>query len=220
MPEEGETPKEVTQRHARDDRAGGQVPARARQRRRVPAADGDRQSACDAALHRSGRTTQTSIIVRPTELPAEPKEIKPHPYGVELGRLVTMLKDTKATTITQFLTEFVFARQSRGGPTDLRSGQTVSTRASTRTNRPRRGGFAVPGDSADQDQAPSTDCVIPIGEELLLKGLHHVVPGEFYCAATRPPAVYRGNPFQIEVALAYGGGNAVQKISLELLTNC
>ena len=42
----------------------------------------------------------------------------------------------------------------------------------------------------------------PIGEELLLKGLYQVVPGEFYCAATRPPSVYRGNPFQIEVALA------------------
>ncbi len=43
------------------------------------------------------------------------------------------------------------------------------------------------------------------------------MPGEFYCASTRPPAVYRGNPFQIEVALAYGGTTAVQKISLELL---
>ena len=30
-------------------------------------------------------------------LPPEPKEIKPHPYGIELGLLVTMLKDTKAT---------------------------------------------------------------------------------------------------------------------------
>ena len=29
-----------------------------------------------------------------------------------------------------------------------------------------------------------------------------VVPGEFFVAATRPPSVYRGNPFQIEVALA------------------
>ena len=39
-----------------------------------------------------------------TVLPPEPKEIKPHPYGLELGRLVTMLKDTKASTLTQFLT--------------------------------------------------------------------------------------------------------------------
>ena len=28
---------------------------------------------------------------------------------------------------------------------------------------------------------------------------------EFFAAATRPPAVYRGNPFQMEVAIAFGG---------------
>ena len=44
------------------------------------------------------------------------------------------------------------------------------------------------------------------------------MPGEFYVAATRPPAVYRGNPFQIEVALAYGGASTAQKVPLELLT--
>src|SRR5215510_13985923 len=32
-----------------------------------------------------------------TELPPEPVEIKPHPYGIELGQLVTMLKDTSAS---------------------------------------------------------------------------------------------------------------------------
>ena len=47
----------------------------------------------------------------------------------------------------------------------------------------------------------------------MLKGLHHVVPGEFYAAATRPPSVYRGNPFQIEVGLAYGGASATQRVT-------
>jgi DNA topoisomerase-6 subunit B len=45
-----------------------------------------------------------------------------------------------------------------------------------------------------------------------------VVPGEFFVAATRPPGVYRGNPFVIEAALAYGGGPAAQKVSLETLS--
>jgi DNA topoisomerase VI subunit B len=63
--------------------------------------------------------------------------------------------------------------------------------------------------------APSTDCIVAIGEELILKGLRQVVPGEFYAAATRPPAVYRGNPFQIEVGLAYGGASPVARVSRE-----
>ena len=44
-----------------------------------------------------------------------------------------------------------------------------------------------------------------------------MVPGEFYAAATRPPAVYRGNPFQIEVGLAYGGASPVAPRSREAL---
>src|SRR5690606_37276934 len=52
---------------------------------------------------------------------------------------------------------------------------------------------------------------------LILKGLHQVVPGEFYAAATRPPSVYRGNPFQIEVGLAYGGTAPTQNVSMDLL---
>src|SRR5207237_5638005 len=66
--------------------------------------------------------------------------------------------------------------------------------------------------------APSTDCISPIGEPLILKGLHHQVPGEFFSAATRPPAVYRGNPFVIEVGLAYGGSAPTQKVTLDALT--
>ena len=47
--------------------------------------------------------------------------------------------------------------------------------------------------------APPTDCLSPIGEELLEKGLRKEIRAEFYCTTSRPPAVYRGNPFVIEV---------------------
>ena len=43
------------------------------------------------------------------------------------------------------------------------------------------------------------------------------MPGEFYAAATRPPNVYRGNPFQIEVGLAYGATAPTQNVTPELL---
>jgi DNA topoisomerase-6 subunit B len=53
--------------------------------------------------------------------------------------------------------------------------------------------------------APPTDCLSPIGEDLVMAGLKSGVEAEFYTSVTRPPAVYRGNPFQIEVGIAYGG---------------
>jgi DNA topoisomerase-6 subunit B len=36
--------------------------------------------------------------------------------------------------------------------------------------------------------------------------LYKQIKGEFYTAVTRPPAVYRGNPFVIEAGLAFGKG--------------
>ncbi|MEK6956258.1 MAG: DNA topoisomerase VI subunit B, partial [Nanoarchaeota archaeon] len=38
-----------------------------------------------------------------------------------------------------------------------------------------------------------------------VKGLKKEIDAEFYTAVTRPPTVYRGNPFCIEVGIAYGG---------------
>lgn len=150
-------------------------------------------------------------------LPEEPREIKPHPYGIELGRLVTMLKETKAPTLSQFLTSS-FSRVSPAVARRICEEAKVSTRASTKRIGRQEADSVYQAIQRTKIKAPATDCISPIGEELLLKGLHQVVPGEFYCAATRPPSVYRGNPFQIEVGLAYGGTSHVQKVSLEVLT--
>jgi DNA topoisomerase-6 subunit B len=53
--------------------------------------------------------------------------------------------------------------------------------------------------------APPTDCIAPIGQELIERALRAEVKADFYACVTRRPAVYRGNPFLIEVGLAYGG---------------
>jgi len=167
--------------------------------------------------YKDAEGSESSYQRSTTQLPPEPKEIKPHPYGIELGRLVTMLKDTPAGTMSAFLTDS-FSRVSSGVARKICEEAKITTRA-----RPTRIGRQE-ADSLYQAiqntriSSPATDCLVPIGEQLILKGLHQVVPGEFYCAATRPPAVYRGNPFLIEVGLAYGGVSQAQKVSLEALT--
>ena len=149
-------------------------------------------------------------------LPPEPREIKPHPYGVELGMLVGMLKETKAPTVSQFLTHS-FSRVSPAVARRICEAAKVSTRASTRKCGRHEADQLYQAIQQTKISAPATDCIAPIGEELILRGLHQVVPGEFYAAATRPPAVYRGNPFAIEVGLAYGGASTAQKVSREAL---
>jgi len=138
------------------------------------------------------------------QLPKEPKEIKPHPYGVELGILMKMLKDTKAKNLSAFLKND-FCRVSS------KVAKEICEKAKLYVNaRPSR--IAIQEVDAlyraiqeTKIMAPPTDCVVPIGEDILVKGLKKEISAEFYAAVTRPPSVYRGNPFQIEVALAYGG---------------
>jgi len=151
-------------------------------------------------------------------LPPEPKEIKPHPYGVELGRLVEMLKNTRQPTLAQFLTKS-FSRVSPAVARRICEGAGVSTRARTKKIGRHEADMVYQAIQNTKIKAPSTDCISPIGEELILKGLHQVVPGEFYAAATRPPSVYRGNPFLIEVGLAYGGGVSAHRVTHEALVD-
>ena len=152
------------------------------------------------------------------QLPPEPREIKPHPYGIELGRLVTMLKDTTGGTMAQFLTDS-FSRVSPAVAKQICDTAKISSRANPKRIGRQEADALYQAIQNTKISAPATDCISPIGEPLILKGLHQQVPGEFFCAATRPPAVYRGNPFLIEVGLAYGGASPTQKVSLEALTD-
>lgn len=138
------------------------------------------------------------------KLPKEPTAIKPHPYGVELGIMLKMLKNTESRTLQSFLTsEF-----SRVGP---QTAKEICDAAGLFTNmKPNE--LQLPhveklldGIKKTKIIAPSTDCISPIGEELLEKGLRKEIQAEFYVAVSRSPGVYRGIPFVVEVALAYGG---------------
>ena len=161
-----------------------------------------------------GETTYSRSTI---QLPREPVEIKPHPYGIELGQLVTMLKSNHAGTMSQFLTTS-FSRVGPGLAQRICEAAKISKRSNPhRIGRQEADALYVAIQNT-KIPPPATDCVSPIGETLILNGLHHQLPGEFFCAATRPPAVYRGNPFVIEVGLAYGGASPTQKVTLEALT--
>ena len=137
-------------------------------------------------------------------LPAETKEIKPHPYGIELGMFMKMLKETKAKNLGPFLsTEF-----SRVSPSVARrvcDDASVTTRTYVSTVTPPLAEKLYSSLQNTRLKAPSTDCLAPMGAEAILSGLLKGIKAEFYTASTRPPAVYRGNPFQVEVGMAYGG---------------
>ncbi len=161
-------------------------------------------------------TYQYDYLRSAEQLPPEAKEIKPHPYGVEIGRLAAMVEEAESVTASDFF-KTKFSRVTPAIAKKLCETAKVSTRTSVKKlDRPaiERLYEAI---QATKISPPATDCICPIGEDLILRGLHHVVPAEFYAAATRPPAVYRGNPFVVEVGLAYGGAAPTQNVTMDLL---
>lgn len=149
-------------------------------------------------------------------LPPEPKEIKPHPYGTEIGRLAQMLEESEAMSVSEFF-RTKFSRVTPAVAKRICEGGKVSARTNIhKVERPQIEKLYEAIQST-KISPPETNCICPIGEDLILRGLHHVVPAEFYAAATRPPAVYRGNPFVVEVGLAYGGTAPTQNITMDLL---
>jgi len=135
-----------------------------------------------------------------------PVEIKPHPYGVEVGLLFKMAKESEFKQLSAFL-QNEFSRVSLKVANEicskakLRPSLRLSALTLKQTEQLHK---AI---NLTKIMAPSSDCISPIGEEQLIEGLKRVVDADFYASCTRKPSVYRGNPFLIEAALAYGFKN-------------
>src|SRR5215468_2195110 len=139
------------------------------------------------------------------ELPPQPREIKPHPYGIEFGIFLRMLHDTRSYSLAGFLAGD-FSRVSTAVAQEICKTAKLSPDARPRNIHGTEAETLYRTIQATKIMAPPSNCVSPIGEKAILHGLYKQIKGEFYTAVTRPPAVYRGNPFIIEAALAFGKG--------------
>jgi DNA topoisomerase-6 subunit B len=152
--------------------------------------------------------TEDGLVIFPQavkELPPEPKEIKPHPLGIELGVLLKMAKGAEAgTKLGGFLqNEFCRVSPKIAGNLAETIGRTGNTHMASLEHADIEKLYRAIQET--KFMAPPTDCLAPIEARNLLAGLLKGLKAEFYTAVTREPAVYRGNPFQIEVGIAYGG---------------
>ena len=157
-------------------------------------------------------TTETNgVIVFPRgvhELPRETKEIQPHPKGIELGILLQMLKDYEATekggTLFKFLQD-CFCRVSASTASGMCEAIGLTSRTKVADVGPPQAEKLFKVFQESKLAPPPTDCLAPIGVRQLLAGMLKGVRAEFYAASSREADVYRGRPFQIEAAIAFGG---------------
>ena len=153
------------------------------------------------------------------EKPRISQSIKPHPHGIELGMLIKLLGTTDSKTLQHFFTT-AFSRVSANN-----AKQICSEAAILPTMKPSKitrelAEKLMTGIKKTKLIAPPTDCISPIGARQIEKGLKKEINAEFYTSATRPPNVYRGNPFCIEAGIAYGGDQKAEgQIKIMRLAN-
>ncbi|MBR9681734.1 MAG: DNA topoisomerase VI subunit B, partial [Candidatus Altiarchaeota archaeon] len=138
--------------------------------------------------------------------PERPKEMKPHPLGVSADDLNRMSEASHAKSVTQFL-QHDFSRVS------VRRAREILKKAKLEDDKsPKKLTYqecqrVVAAFQKVKLLAPPTDGLIPIDEEFLDKSLKDTLNPAFFRVITRRPTTYRGGiPFQVEAAVAYGGG--------------
>ena len=151
-------------------------------------------------------------------LPSKVDAIKPHPHGIELGQLQRMCRESSDSRMT------VFLRQNFSG-VSMRAAKELCEAAELEiTTKPKslkpdnvralleafQGEREVNG-KAIKLLSPPTNCLSPIEEMLIKKGLSKTIDSKFVSTMTRAPTVSHGNPFQVEVGLIFGEGMVADK---------
>ena len=165
---------------------------------------------------RDGSVIEEGHWPRTTDrLPRVVAEIKPHPHGIHLGTLQRMLREAEERKMTSFL------RHNFSG-VSMRAAREILKKAGLEESRqPRRIKAEEAQAVLDSFQKvkllnPPTDCLSPIEDLLIKKGLSKAIDSRFASTVTRETRVTQGNPFQIEVGLVFGG-DLVSDSPIEIL---
>ncbi len=141
------------------------------------------------------------------DLPPIPIEIKPHPQGVELGELISILRDFPGSRIEDILTDSF----SRVSPDVARQ---IVQKAGLEGKKPselKEKDFEALYETIKSFKFmdPRKDCLSPIGGSALYKSVtvsfEEYHPSYFSLPVTKGVYVYSGHPFIIEAIAAYGG---------------
>ena len=159
----------------------------------------------DGEIHHWPRVTE--------KLPRKVESIKPHPHGIHLGTLQRMCAESTDSRMTTFL-QNNFSGVSTRAAKDLLAAAEIDEKAkptSMKAEQYRALLEAFQGERMLDGKPvkllnPPTNCLSPIEELLIKKGLSKTIDSRFVTTMTRSPAVTQGNPFQVEVGLIFGEG--------------
>lgn len=149
------------------------------------------------------------------KLPSIPTAVKPHPRGVTVDEMLSYARHASGS---RKVNSFLMTTFDRFGQTSVDNVQSLvhfDLNKDPRSLTWEEAEDLIKAIRQTKFIAPSTDNLVPIGEEQIKKSLKSIVEPEFLSVVTRKPTVYQGGyAFQIETAVAYGG-KAGKLISVE-----
>ena len=164
----------------------------------------------DGEIHHWPRVTE--------RLPGKVESIKPHPHGIELGQLQRMLTESKDSRLSVFL-RTNFSGVSTRAAKELCAAAELDVKVKPKQMNPEQIRAlleAFQGERFFNGKPvkllnPPTNCLSPIEEMLIKKGLSKTIDSRYATTMTRAPNVSQGNPYQVEVGLIFGGDMASDK---------
>jgi len=164
----------------------------------------------DGEVHHWPRVTE--------RLPRKVESIKPHPHGIHLGTLQRMCTEATDNRMTSFLYKN-FSGVSTRAAKELLAAAEIDEKAKPKSLKAE--GYRALIEAFQGERLlngkpvkllnPPTNCLSPIEELLIKKGLSKTIDSRFVTTMTRTPTVTQGNPFQVEVGLIFGDGMAADK---------
>ena len=151
-------------------------------------------------------------------LPRKVESIKPHPHGIHLGTLQRMCTESTDSRMTVFLRNNFSGVSSRAAK-ELLAAAEIEEKAKPqllKADHYRALLEAFQGERMLNNKPvkllnPPTNCLSPIEELLIKKGLSKTIDSRYVTTMTRAPTVTQGNPYQVEVGLIFGDGMAADK---------
>ena len=154
---------------------------------------------------KEGEVIEEGQWLRTTDkLPRVVEEIKPHPHGIHLGTLQRMMREAEDRRMTSFLNNNFSGVTRRAAKQILEVAEVEETRTPKRI-KAEEAQAIVAAFQTVKLLKPPMDCLSPIEDLLIKKGLSKAIDSRFASTVTRNPSVSQGNPFQIEVGLVFGG---------------
>lgn len=151
------------------------------------------------------------------QVPQRPKEVLPHPLGIDAHDLLERARASESTRIGSFL-QASFSRVSADKVKEIQAlVPEIDFRRKPNTLNWDEAEKIVRAFGRVKWVAPATDSVIPIGKEQIEKSLRNILNPEVVAVVERPPKIYRGGiPYVVEAGIAYGGN---QKSSIMRFAN-